>query len=654
MYPRYFNNQLSPGDQLQSGSLPRTDPRFQQNNVRPQQIQNPYSSINTGSGVSAAQYDPRFANGISPAMPPNASAPYGMISNSYQENAKAMQMSYERGIYPYPMPMQMMDMRVGAYQNMGPYYPYYGMRQGVAYQGMERPMVPGYPQEFSNPMMQEKAMPPPVTTPAIKTATPQAIPAPSTEQTVVNGKDVEKQPELKDAVMTTNPPSQETAPKETVTKEDTTAAITSGKCYFPFSFVDTDSIEKKLAMMLLQIRGKHKEANSQTIRPQVENPSTNSSTNTAGNANTLNSSSGPSGPSGPLTRGYPAGMPSLAQHEDKRVHTENPYPYYSAPYATMPVASQTYLQSKVPSMQASQRYPSMYSGMSVQVPVQPQAHPSHPSLQQAQAQARMQAHAQLPLQGQAHIPAAGGMTMPVPLSMQASPLSSLSAANATANGNVNANATMVASSNPNHSTNSNPVMLTPATANATAANNNNNNANHTTNNTTSNNTNPAIALSATGVQVIPQTTAPHPGIHAPVGQNYPPIPSPLPPHQSARPGSSIADYYVFCTVCRHGTPINVTKPLPDHFKCSNCGLSCVLDKHLLSYYVGSHVLDELALFSWLGVIGCLWIGFQLQQCGCFCSLLSSKYYHYSFHADVHVHVICNCEAGDGGLLDQSV
>ena len=65
----------------------------------------------------------------------------------------------------------------------------------------------------------------------------------------------------------------------------------------------------------------------------------------------------------------------------------------------------------------------------------------------------------------------------------------------------------------------------------------------------------------------------------------PPIPPPAPVHKTPKPSPSIGDYYVFCTVCRHGTPINVTKPIPEVFKCSNCGFSCALDTHLLSYYV---------------------------------------------------------------------
>lgn len=65
----------------------------------------------------------------------------------------------------------------------------------------------------------------------------------------------------------------------------------------------------------------------------------------------------------------------------------------------------------------------------------------------------------------------------------------------------------------------------------------------------------------------------------------PPIPPPTAVHQPPKVPASVGDYYVFCTVCRHGTPINVTKPIPDTFKCSNCGFACTLDKHLLSYYV---------------------------------------------------------------------
>ena len=75
-------------------------------------------------------------------------------------------------------------------------------------------------------------------------------------------------------------------------------------------------------------------------------------------------------------------------------------------------------------------------------------------------------------------------------------------------------------------------------------------------------------------------------IHTPMPQlQPPPIPPPTAVHQPPKVPASVGDYYVFCTVCRHGTPINVTKPIPDTFKCSNCGFACTLDKHLLSYYV---------------------------------------------------------------------
>lgn len=86
---------------------------------------------------------------------------------------------------------------------------------------------------------------------------------------------------------------------------------------------------------------------------------------------------------------------------------------------------------------------------------------------------------------------------------------------------------------------------------------------------------------------LPTTSAPYPPFaaqSAASAPSHPPIPSPAPVHRSAQP-AAVGDYYVYCTVCRHGTPINVHKPIPDVFKCSNCGFSCALDKHLLSYYV---------------------------------------------------------------------
>lgn len=65
-------------------------------------------------------------------------------------------------------------------------------------------------------------------------------------------------------------------------------------------------------------------------------------------------------------------------------------------------------------------------------------------------------------------------------------------------------------------------------------------------------------------------------------QHPPPIP---PPSLQSKPTAPIGDCFVYCTVCRHGTPISLNKPIPDTFACSNCGFTCALDKHFLSYYV---------------------------------------------------------------------
>ena len=75
-------------------------------------------------------------------------------------------------------------------------------------------------------------------------------------------------------------------------------------------------------------------------------------------------------------------------------------------------------------------------------------------------------------------------------------------------------------------------------------------------------------------------------------QHPPPIP---PPSLQSKPTAPIGDCFVYCTVCRHGTPISLNKPIPDTFECSNCGFTCVLDKHLLSYYVRISFFSHLEL-----------------------------------------------------------
>ena len=229
MYPRYFNNQVASGDQLQAGSVPRADPRFRQDGARPQQLQNPYSSVNMGAAAQGVQYDPRFINGVNPTIPPNPSIPYDMVSNSYPENAKPMQMQYDRGLYSYPMPMQMMDMRMGGYQNVNPYYAYYGMRPGMPYSPMDRNMVSGYQQEYMNPMVQEKQPSAPAAAPVMKTTAPIATAPPSAEQSVTAGKEAIKHPEPTDPAHAPTLGQQGAAAKELAAKEASTPATSTSR-----------------------------------------------------------------------------------------------------------------------------------------------------------------------------------------------------------------------------------------------------------------------------------------------------------------------------------------------------------------------------------------------------------------------------------------
>lgn len=93
MFPNYFNSQMTTGDQLQSNSGQRTDPRYRQDGARPSQLQNPYSAINMGSNVAGQQFDPRFMGAINSGLPPNAALPYNMVSNVYADSMKNMQIT---------------------------------------------------------------------------------------------------------------------------------------------------------------------------------------------------------------------------------------------------------------------------------------------------------------------------------------------------------------------------------------------------------------------------------------------------------------------------------------------------------------------------------------------------------------------------------
>lgn len=396
MFPHYFNSQIAAGDQLQSNSGQRADPRYRQDGTRPPQLQNPYSAINMGSNVTGQQFDPRFMGAVNSGIPPNTTLPYNMVSNVYADGMKNMQIPFDRGMYHYPMPMPMMDLRTGGYPNMNGYYGYYDIRQGMPYP-MDRQMIPGYPQEFSASQNQDR------TASAKATSSSELQP---TAPEPVKQLDVSSAPGSKDA--TQSKPDQESGTKELTTE--------TGEFLLVIFIIGTNdaSIELQLANMLLQIKGKSRESFASAAQPKVGVPS---------------------------SRPYSAS----SAPDDKRVRTNDPSVGYSVPFQQIP-PSLSFMQPKTGA-----------------------------------------AHSSFPTQ-QSHYPYS---------------------------------------------------------------------------------------------------------YQAPLSQTQPPpIPPPTAVHQTPKAPVSVGDYYVFCTVCRHGTPINVTKPIPDTFKCSNCGFACTLDKHLLSYYVCEWVRND--------------------------------------------------------------
>lgn len=373
MYPQFFNNQVPSGDQMQSTPMQRSDPRFRQEGTRAPQLQNPYSAVSMGANVPGQQMDPRFLGAMNPGISANPSISYSMVPNAYADSLKSMQMPYDRGLFHYSMPMQMVDMQANGYVAINPYYSYYGMRPGMPLAPMDRTMVSGYSAEYPMVSNQNRVIQPPLPTPAPKT---QLSPASAAKGGDLASKQPEAEPQAEKAVMepakeSESVPADMSADASKDVSNDATKdvskvpkeSVKSTPCFasFRLSHVASDvSLEMQVANMLLQMKGKSRDAFSQP-------------------------------------------KPPLLYTDDKR-----------------------------PRMDAFQPPKSMYS--------------------------------------------------------------------------------------------------------------------------------------------LPYTSSQHP----------PPIP---PPSLQSKPTAPIGDCFVYCTVCRHGTPISLNKPIPDTFECSNCGFTCVLDKHFLSYYV---------------------------------------------------------------------
>ena len=398
MYPPYYGNSVPQGEQMQGNTIRRSDQVYRQDGPRLANLENPYSSVNMPPSISSQQYDPRFVPGVNPAMNLPAGVSYNMVSNSYGDNMKSMQIPYDRGVFSFGMPMPMMNMPAGGYAPVNPFYAFYGMRQGVTIPCLDRSCMNGYPQEFVNRGAQEK-LPPAIQSQALSSKTMS-----STQPVSPSGDDGSQ------GKQTSFPSTEETAnpkPTEHSSRLPAEPAPVSRQDKVASKEVPDKTTDLQLATILLQIKGKGMDVPVKTPLPPPV------SINPSAIPNPMQS-----------TPGLP---------EDKR---------------------QRIGESLDPALPRNM-YPSLY--------------PQSSSMSQKR---------------------------------------------------------------------NFPVINYP-----------------------------------------PQFPASAP---------TPPIPSPAPAYRSSQ-AMNIGDYYVYCTVCRHGTPIAVNKPIPDVFKCSNCGFSCALDKHLLYYYVSGGV-----------------------------------------------------------------
>ena len=398
---------------MQGNTIRRSDQVYRQDGPRLANLENPYSSVNMPPSISSQQYDPRFVPGMNPAMNLPAGVSYNMVSNSYGDGMKNMQIPYDRGVFSYGMPMPMINMQAGGYAPVNPFYGFYGMRQGMTMPVVDRSAMNAYPQEFVNRGAQEK-LPSAIQNPVLSSKT-----VPSTQPMAPSGEDGSqvKQTNFPSTEDTANPKPAENASRLPVKQLPVESAPVPHQDKVAPKEVPDKTTDLQLATILLQIKGKGKDVPAKTPLPPPV------SVNPSALPNPMQSA---------------PGLP-----EDKRQRIGEPLD----PALQRNMYSNLYPQSS--SVSQKRNYPVMNYASQFQAPSAPA--PAHPA---------------------------------------------------------------------------------------------------------------------------PAPSQPHP----------PPIPSPAPAYRSSQ-AMNIGDYYVYCTVCRHGTPIAVNKPIPDVFKCSNCGFSCALDKHLLYYYV---------------------------------------------------------------------
>lgn len=388
MFPQYFGNAMTQGEQSQGNPMRRQDQGYRQEAPRQQPLQNPYATVNMNAAIAGQQFDTRYVGSVNPVMNPNVGMPFGMVSNSYGDTMKAMPIPYDRSVVNYGVPMQVVSLQPGMYGNINPYYAYYGYRQGMPMAPMERTIIPGYGGEYPAQMMQEKV--PQVVQPATQQAKqqPTSAPLPVKQETSQENKGENYSSSIQGVVST--PPEGSTKEASATSQPREESAQTTTQKENPGMIDDIH-----LANMLLQIKGKTKETPSQnTTIPQHVNEIA---------MNQL-----------PPNRVTTHSAPALVKPEDKRAHlSEVPYelpaynlmyPAYSVPQMTFP-AKQTYTQMYPI---AANRYPYPYQPQQsistpqpqvIQQPVQqPQSQQPQQSQQsqQPQSQQRPSQHPPIP------------------------------------------------------------------------------------------------------------------------------------------------------------------------------------------------------------------------------------------------------------------
>ena len=69
MYPQYYANSTSQGEQPQGNPIKRTEQGFRQDLQRQSQLQNAYPPVGISPALQSPQFDPQFFRTANPTIP---------------------------------------------------------------------------------------------------------------------------------------------------------------------------------------------------------------------------------------------------------------------------------------------------------------------------------------------------------------------------------------------------------------------------------------------------------------------------------------------------------------------------------------------------------------------------------------------------------